>query len=70
MVSYIKKISNDFLPTKKQRTQMPQNIPVYFGSSALENSRIVTHKFWYDYVKIKNKNKKRQSHVTWIQTNL
>ena len=36
-----------------KRTQILTNKPTYLGLSISDISKIVMHKFWYDYVKLK-----------------
>ena len=45
------------------------NKPVYLGLSILEISDLVIYEFWYNYVKTKCGEKKKD-YVTWIQTAL
>ena len=40
-----------------KRTQILTNKPTYLGLSILETSKIVMHEFWYDYVKLKYREK-------------
>ena len=43
------------------------NKPVYLELSISKLSKILMYELWYDYVKPKNGNKKKNS-FTWIQT--
>ena len=45
------------------------NKPVYLGLSILEISDLVIYEFWYNYVKTKCGEKKKD-YVIWIQTAL
>ena len=40
-----------------KRTRMFMNKPVYLGLSILEISTIVMYEFWYDYMKVKYREK-------------
>ena len=46
-------ITKFFLDIELKRTQIFINKPVCLGLSILEISKLVTHEFWYDYVKQK-----------------
>ena len=39
--------------TKKKKTEILMNKPVYLGFSILELSKILMYEFWYDFVKPK-----------------
>ena len=39
------------------KTKVTMNKPIYLGLSILDISKILMYEFWYDYVKLKYKNK-------------
>ena len=51
--------TQSFLATKMKKTQIFMNKPAYLSVSILELSKTVIYKFWYDYIKLKYKEKAR-----------
>ena len=52
-----KQFSEDLLAIEMKKTKVKMNKPVYLGISILDISKTLMHKFWYDYVKPKYKEK-------------
>ena len=50
-------ISEDLSITKMNKTKVKMNKPMYLGLSILYISKILMYEFWYDYMKLKYKNK-------------
>ena len=48
-----------YLSAIKKKKKLLMNKPVYLGLSILDISKIVMHEYWYDYVKLKHKDKGR-----------
>ena len=57
-----------------KRTRILQNKPIYLGLSILEKSKMVMYEFWYDYMKLKHREKAKlyymdiDSFVGYIKT--
>ena len=49
-----------------KKTEIFMNKLVYLGLSILELSKMLMHKFWYDYIKLKYDEK--QNCLIWILT--
>ena len=49
--------SETLLAIEMKRTQILMNKPAYLGLSILEISKTLMNEFWYDYVKLKYKEK-------------
>ena len=60
--------SGNLSDIEMRRIQILMKKTGYLELSILELSKVVTYKFWYDYVKLNMK--KKQNCVTWIQTTL
>ena len=52
-----KYFSKNLLAIEMKKTKVKKNKPVYLGISILDIRKTLTHGFWYDYVKPKNKDK-------------
>ena len=50
-------ISEDLSIIEMNKTKVKMNKPIYLGLSVLDISKILMYKFWYDYMKLKYKNK-------------
>ena len=50
-------ISEDLSIIEMNKTKVKMNKPIYLGLSILDISKILMYKFWYDYMKLKYKNK-------------
>ena len=50
MINYI---SEDLSIIEMNKTKVKMNKPIYLGLSILDISKILTYKFWYDYMKLK-----------------
>ena len=50
-------ISEDLSIIKMNKTKVKMNKPMYLGLSILDISKIIMYEFWYDYTKLKYKNK-------------
>ena len=50
-------ISEDLSIIEMNKTKVKMNKPIYLGLSILDISKILMYEFWYDYVKLKYKNK-------------
>ena len=50
-------ISEDLSIIEMNKTKVKMNKPMYLGLSILDISEILMYKFWYDYMKLKYKNK-------------
>ena len=46
-----------------KRTQILTNKPTYLGLSISDISKIVMHKFWYDYVKLKYRERTKSCYM-------
>ena len=46
-------ISEDLSIIEMNKTKVKMNKPIYLGLSILDISKILTHEFWYDYMKPK-----------------
>ena len=44
-------ISEDLSIIEMKKAKVKMNIPIYFGLSILEISKILMYEFWYDYMK-------------------
>ena len=49
--------SENLLAIEMKTTQILMNKAAFLGSLILELGKIITYKFWYDYVKLKYKEK-------------
>ena len=50
-------ISEDLSIIEMNKTKVKMNKPIYLGLSILDISKILMYEFWYDYMKLKYKNK-------------
>ena len=50
-------ISEDLSIIEMNKTKVKMNKPIHLGLSILDISKILIYKFWYDYMKLKYKNK-------------
>ena len=56
-------ISEDLSIIEMNKTKVKMNKPIYLGLSILDISKILMHEFWYDYMKLKYKNKVKLCYV-------
>ena len=52
-----KQFSENLLAKEMKKTKVKMNKPVYLGMSILDISKTLMYEFWYDYIKLKYKDK-------------
>ena len=52
-----KHFSKDLLAIETKKTKVKMNKPVYLGMSILDISKTLMYEFWYDYIKVKYREK-------------
>ena len=52
-----KRFSENLIATEMKKAKVKMNKPVYLGMSILDISKILMYEFWYDYIKLKYKEK-------------
>ena len=66
--------TENLLATEMRETQIFMNKPSYLSLSILQLRKIVMYEFWYDYIKLKYKEKvklcymERDSFIVYIKT--
>ena len=56
-------VSEDFSIIEMNKTKVKMNKPIYLGLSILDISKILISEFWYDYIKLKYKNKVKLCYI-------